>query len=471
MTNHLSQNASLQQSRSAEAVLQEVVQGTASVTGEAFFSCLVQHLASALDVRNCFVAELLEDGQLRTLGFFRDGHLETNTTYSPASGPCGTVLAQNAYYCPYGVQELFPDKPTLSDLEADSYVGVCLQNAEGRVLGNLVVIDNKPILDRQLHESILKIFAARATAELERQRATLALQRLNEELELRIAKRTEALQETLHNLKQTQAQLVQSEKMSSLGQLMAGIAHEVNNPINFITGNLSHVSDYTNNLLQLVNYYQQVSPSPSPEIQQAIASCDLDFIIQDLPRLLNSMKTGSDRIQELVLSFRNFSRLGEATQKRSNLHEGINSTLVLLSHRLKASAQRPEIQISKHYSNLPDVECYPGQLNQVFMNVLINAIDVLDELTDPQSSTPCIQILTSVVNDFVEIHIVDNGPGMTADVQQRMFEPFFTTKALGRGTGLGLAISYQIVVDQHRGKLCCRSTPTKGTTVTIAIPI
>ncbi|MEM9003794.1 MAG: ATP-binding protein [Cyanobacteria bacterium P01_F01_bin.86] len=471
MANSFPQNKSFTQNRSVEAVLHKVVQGTVSVTGEAFFPALVQNLASALGVRNCFVTELLPDNQLRTLAFVHDGKLEPNITYNPFSGPCGAVLEENTYYCPYGIQELFADHPILSALEADSYVGVCLQNGESKVLGNLVIIDSKPVLEHQLHESILKIFAARAAAELERQWAIIALQKLNEDLEVRVEQRTGDLQDTLKDLKHTQAQLVQSEKMSSLGQLVAGISHEINNPINFIAANLDYVTDYTNDLLQLVGKYQEVLPSPPPKIQKAIKACDLDFVIEDLHRILASMKTGSDRIQELVLSFRNFSRLGQVGKKSVDLHEGINNTLVLLSHRFKSSTKRPEIQVIKHFGLLPKVECCPEQLNQVFMNILTNAIDALDTDSDNQPTEPCIQVYTAAVDNFVEIRIANNGPTIEADIQQRMFEPFFTTKVVGEGIGLGLAISYQVVVEQHQGKLQCKSTPEEGTEFTIAVPI
>ncbi|MEM8614490.1 MAG: ATP-binding protein [Cyanobacteria bacterium P01_H01_bin.105] len=471
MTRNLDQSSATRLSNSVENVLHKVVQGTAAVTGKEFFSALVESLASTLGVRNCAVSELLENGQLQTLGFFRNNQLQSNIQYDPVGGPCGEVLTANEYYYPREIQALFPNHPVLSALEADSYVGVCLKNADGDILGNLIVIDSYPILDRQLHESILKIFAARATAELERQRTTLELQQLNEELEERVEQRTADLQGTLQELKQTQAQLVQSEKMSSLGQLIAGIAHEINNPNTFIIGNVSHISTYTHHLLELVRHYQQVVPNPSPTIQQAIAACDLDFVRQDLPRLLSSMQTGSDRIQELVNSFRNFARLGESPKKVADLHEGLNSTLVLLSYRLRSSARRSEISVIKHYGNLPKIECAPGQLNQVFMNILTNAIDALDNRAGHLKTEPCIQIYTAVINQSIVIRIADNGKGIKPNLQKHVFEPFFTTKPIGQGTGLGLATSYQIVVAQHQGNLYCRSIESEGTEFTIEIPI
>ncbi|MEM7063847.1 MAG: ATP-binding protein [Cyanobacteria bacterium P01_B01_bin.77] len=472
MTGNLTPPSIAQSNRSLETVIQRVVQGTALVTGEAFFSALVENLALALSVRNCAVSKVLEDGQLQTLGFFRDGQLQENIAYSPISGPCGIVLTEEEeYYCPDGIQELFPNHPVLSTLEANSYVGVCLKTVDGKILGNLLVIDSHSILDSQLYKSILRIFAARAAAELERQETTLKLQQLNEDLELRVQHRTAELQATLQRLLQAQTQLVQSEKMSSLGQLIAGIAHEINNPNTLIVGNVSHVAHYTHQLLELIGCYQKVVPDPTPEIQQAIVACDLDFIRQDLPHLLGSMQTGSERIQELVCSFRNFSRLGESEKKVADLHEGLNSALVLLSHRLRPSTRRSEIQVIKRYGALPKIECCPRQLNQVFMNLLTNAIDAIDECVSKQSVDPLIQIYTAVVNRTIIIRVADNGVGIKQDLQKHLFEPFFTTKSNSAGTGLGLAISYQIIVTQHQGKLHCQSTEAKGTEFTIEIPI
>ncbi|MBE9068295.1 GHKL domain-containing protein [Leptolyngbya cf. ectocarpi LEGE 11479] len=471
MTGNLTPPSTAQPNHSLEVMIQRVVQGTASVTGDAFFSALVENLALALDVRNCAVSKLLEDGQLQTLGLFCDGQLQPSITYNPISGPCGIVLTKDEYYCPSGIQDIFPNHPVLSALEASSYVGVCLKATDGKILGNLLVIDSDSILESQLYKSILKIFAARAATELERQQATLELQQLNEELELRVEHRTAELEAALQSLLQTQAQLVQSEKMSSLGQLIAGIAHEINNPNTFIVGNVSHIANYTHQLLELISCYQQVVPKPTPEIQQAIVACDLDFIRRDLPYLLSSMQTGSERIQELVRSFRNFSRLGESEKKVADLHEGINSTLVLLSHRLRPSTKRSEIQVIKHYGVLPKIECCPRQLNQVFMSLLTNAIDAIDECIGKQSADPVIRIHTAVVNHTIMIRIADNGVGIKPDLKKHLFEPFFTTKSSSEGTGLGLAISYQIVVTQHQGKLYCQSSEAKGTEFTIEIPI
>lgn len=287
------------------------------------------------------------------------------------------------------------------------------------------------------------------------------------------------LEQTLHQLQETQAKLIQTEKMSGLGQLVAGIAHEINNPVNFIYGNLCHASNYTEDLLKLLELYQSYYPHPTSEIRSTMEAIDFNFLVQDLPKIMSSMRVGSERIRSIVLSLRNFSRLDEAENKRVDLHEGIDNTLLILQHRLKPDGHFPGIQVIKDYGDLPKVECYAGQMNQVFMNVISNAIDVLtDELEhNPQSRQtqplPTIRISTrvSVENSHLLISIADNGPGMSKEVKKRIFDPFFTTKPVGKGTGLGLAISYQIVVEKHRGLMECISEPGRGTEFWIEIPL
>lgn len=284
---------------------------------------------------------------------------------------------------------------------------------------------------------------------------------------------------TLHQLQETQSKLIQTEKMSGLGQLVAGIAHEINNPVNFIYGNLCHASNYTQDLLDLLQLYQSDNPHPNREIREMIELIDFDFVVQDLPKIMSSMKLGADRIRSIVLSLRNFSRLDEAENKYVDLHEGIDNTLLILQHRLKPHSHFPGIQVIKDYGDLPKIECYAGQMNQVFMNVINNAIDVLTEQTKQQPLStdteplPTIRISTrvSAQNPYLLISIADNGPGMTKDVKQRIFDPFFTTKPIGKGTGLGLAISYQIVVEKHGGLMECISEPGKGTEFWIEIPM
>jgi PAS domain S-box-containing protein len=284
--------------------------------------------------------------------------------------------------------------------------------------------------------------------------------------EAQLRERTLQLEHTLRELQQTQAQLIQTEKMSSLGQLVAGVAHEINNPVNFIYGNLIHTHEYVKDLLNLVQLYQENYPEPVSIIQEEISAIDLDFLEQDLPKMVSSMKIGAERIREIVLSLRNFSRLDEAEKKAVDIHEGLDNTLLLLQNRLKAKPEYPGILVIKEYNNLPLVECYAGQLNQVFMNILTNAIDALDELNHKRSleeiknHPSSIRIRTELLNsDQVMILIADNGPGMTESVRSRLFDPFFTTKPVGQGTGLGMSISYSIVVEKHGGQLQCFSAP------------
>jgi signal transduction histidine kinase len=289
--------------------------------------------------------------------------------------------------------------------------------------------------------------------------------------ESELRERREALEKTLTQLQSTQSQLVQTEKMSSLGQMVAGIAHEVNNPIGFIHGNITHVNRYAEDLLSLVELYQSHYPQPVSVIDQAIEDMDLDFLRQDFPDIMSSMQMGTARVKDIVLSLRNFSRLDESASKAVNLHEGIESTLLILQHRFKASAQ--PIVVTKKYSDLPLVHCYAGQINQVFMNILANALDAIAEHLEQQPDyRPEITIRTVQMGpDRVKIAILDNGPGMPETVRQRLFDPFFTTKDVGKGTGLGLSISYQIVVEKHEGRLECRSSVGQGTEFTIELPI
>lgn len=299
-----------------------------------------------------------------------------------------------------------------------------------------------------------------------------------EQAELLAQTRQQALQQaqTLQELQQTQTQLIQTEKMSSLGQLVAGVAHEINNPVNFIYGNLTYINSYAKDLLALLKLYQQQFPEVGAEIRTHAETIDLDFLAQDLPRILSSMELGTDRIRQIVASLRNFSRHDQAEMKSVNLHDGIDNTLLILQHRL-GSSHYPTIEIVKQYGEIPLVDCYSGQFNQVLMNVLSNAIDALISrfMTNPLPQTndaPQIKIHTEVVEgDRIAIRIADNGIGMTEAVQRRLFDPFFTTKPVGAGTGLGLSISYQIVVERHNGILRCLSIPNQGTEFAIEIPI
>jgi len=313
-----------------------------------------------------------------------------------------------------------------------------------------------------------------------------------QESEERLRQQAARLEQTLLILQRTQTQLIQTEKMSSLGQLVAGIAHEINNPVSFISGNVSHATGYIQELMRLIDLYQKYYPHPVPEIKYVIEELDLEFITQDLPKLLNSMKVGSERIRDVVRSLRLFSRTDEAQMKPADIHEGLDSTLLILQNRLQAKGGRPGISLVKEYGDLPLVRCYPGHLNQVFMHLLTNAIDALEEggrnsekngkmqnqaflsgaSSRPGRFNPEIRIRTSVVEENeVAIAIRDNGPGMTEEVLGCIFDPLFTTKSPDTSTGLGLAISQHLVVEKHGGNLHCVSRPGEGTELIVKIAI
>ncbi len=295
--------------------------------------------------------------------------------------------------------------------------------------------------------------------------------------ETRLKQRTQELEQTLVKLQSTQSQLIQTEKISQLGQLVAGVAHEVNNPVGFISGNLSHAEGYIQDLINLLNLYQQEFPNPGNVIQEEIAAIDLEYLLEDLPAMISSMKLGADRIKDIMLSLRNYSRTTSDEKKAVNLHEGIDTTLMILSHRLKAKPERPAIQVVKKYADLPLVKCYSGQINQVFMNLFSNAIDALEESNQGKSyeeinqNPNIITVTTAVDVPWANIIIADNGTGIPTQVKQKLFDAFFTTKVEGKGTGLGLSISYQIITEKHGGTLECVSSPGNGAKFIIRIPL
>ncbi len=321
------------------------------------------------------------------------------------------------------------------------------------------------------------------------------------ESQAQLRHQAQQLELALLELQRTQTQLIQTEKMSSLGQLVAGVAHEINNPIGFIYSNLHHAKEYTQGLMRMLDLYRQHCPESIAAIEAEAEKIEFDYLVEDLPKVLNSMQQGAERVRDIVLSLRNFCRLDEAEMKQVNIHDGINNTIMLLQSQLKGKSGQEAIAIHKEYSDLPLVQCYPGQLNQVFMNILVNAIYALveskkDEKVDKQSHNkspgdrnqsctnsqpslsnstrllPAIWIRTELIEKKkVIIKISDNGPGMTEDVRKRLFDPFFTTKPVGQGTGLGLSISYEIIVNQHGGELKCFSEPGKGAEFAIEIPL
>ncbi|MCW6036913.1 HAMP domain-containing protein [Spirulina subsalsa FACHB-351] len=291
---------------------------------------------------------------------------------------------------------------------------------------------------------------------------TEQLQESQETLEERVQERTQELQKTLQNLKSTQAQLIQSEKMSSLGQMVAGVAHEINNPINFIHGNLLHLEQYSKSLFDLITYYQEKYPDSDPELDELIEDSDFYFIQQDFPQIIHSMKMGSSRIKNIIISLRNFSRLDEAAMKEVDIHDGLENTLMVLNNKL-----HQKVEIIKNYVKLPRILCYPAQLNQVFMNIISNAVDALDEARIIGKK---IWITTEKTADnWIKIHIKDNGNGISPELQAKLFDPFFTTKPVGKGTGLGLTVCYQII-EQHHGRIEVVSEVGSGTEFVISLP-
>ncbi|MEH2252499.1 sensor histidine kinase [Nostoc sp.] len=385
----------------------------------------------------------------------------------PGKGIIGNIVQSNR-------AELVNDVQADPRLEGQKNVGalICVPlRAKERVLGAIAIGTPKTDSYKAEHLKLVSIFASQTAIAIDK----AVLYEQSTQAAVQAKAQTQRLQQALHELQLAQTQLIQSEKMSSLGQLIAGVAHEINNPVNFISGNLKYVTEYGQDLLHLLKKYQKFLPVAPPELESELDNIDLEFIMQDLPKLLNSMKVGTGRIVEIVQSLKNFSRHDEAEMKAVNIHDGIDGTLMILHHRLKAAIRRPKIEIVKDYAKLPLIECYPGQLNQVFMNILANAIDALEEGMGNEEISPAIAqitIRTEVLdNQWVVIRIADNGPGMKEEVIRRIYDPFFTTKDVGKGTGLGMAISYQIVVDKHGGMLKCRSQPGEGTEFWIQIPL
>ncbi|MGB3653042.1 MAG: AAA family ATPase [Rivularia sp. (in: cyanobacteria)] len=372
---------------------------------------------------------------------------------------------------------LLDDATTQNDFIADSYLKqqqpkslLCMPILnQGKLIGLLYLENNLTMgAFTQNRIEILNLLCTQAAISLENAQLYRKLEDYSHTLEQKVEQRTQEVTQSLKQLQRTQAQLIQTEKMSGLGQLVAGIAHEINNPISFIYGNLTPASQYAESLIELIDLYQNLYSQPLPEIESKVDEIELDFIIEDLPKLLYSMKTGAERIREIVLSLRNFSRLDEAEIKPVDIHSGIDSTLLILQSKLAKNTKYPEIKVIKQYSQLPKVNCYASELNQVFLNIIGNAIDALRDKQDK----PIITISTSLKdNQNILISIADNGVGISQSVLNKIFDPFFTTKPVGSGTGLGLSTSYSIVVEKHRGKLSCNSKLGEGTEFLIELPL
>ncbi|MDY7023584.1 MAG: ATP-binding protein [Cyanobacteriota bacterium] len=447
-----------------ESNLKLIVAGIASKIGEEFFQACAHYLAEVLQIKYTLIAEFIEcdSPKAKVLAFWAGEEFGPNFEYVLTGTPCGLVYEEGLKIYPNSIQQLFPEDEDLLTLQAEGYLGIAIVDSHGKNIGHIAGLHTEPLkYSYEQQESILKIFAARSAAEIERQLTQKALERQNI-----------YLQETLQTLKKTQAQLIHAEKMSSLGQMVAGVAHEINNPVTFISGNLNHVENYFQDLLDLIHLFQNSSPNLPEEVEEKIEEIELDYLEEDLPQILNSMSEGTKRISTIVKSLRTFSRLDEADMKAINVHSGIDSALLILKSRLKNPSF--QIKVIKDYSDLPDVYCYASALNQVFMNILANAIDALKSKFDLQKLTgekPKILIKTEKLeNNWIRIEISDNGLGMTAENCAKIFDPFFTTKPIGQGTGLGLSTSYQIIVEQHQGRINCISAPDEGAKFIIEIP-
>jgi signal transduction histidine kinase len=394
---------------------------------------------------------------------YEDDFAPIDLQLSSSDWPCFDALTDGQEFVLSPIDA--PIEPNLSDiLGVDEFI-LCLVQSANSATQYLIVLGNTArrakLFSRVTAESDYLVVLSNLLAQISGAIGQARLYQATRD-------QAETLQATISKLQTTQSQLIQTEKMSSLGQLVAGIAHEVNNPINFISGNLNYANTYTNDLFKLISAYQQSHPEASASVQTTLAEIDFDFLQTDFPQVISSMQIGANRIQEIVLSLRNFSRMDESEFKDVNIHEGIDSTLLILQHRLKASHERPMINLVKQYAELPLIKCAAGLVNQVFMNLISNAIDAM-EGTDQRS--PEIQICTAMENDGILIKIIDNGPGIPEHLRHRLFDPFFTTKPVGKGTGLGLSISYQIITEKHTGKLECHSTIGLGTGFWIWLPL
>ena len=462
--------------RSWEDDLRLIVEGIASQIGEELFRSCTRYLAELLGIRYALIAEFIDGDcpEAQVLAFWAGDDFGPNFRYPLAGTPCKIAIEEGLQIFESNIQELFPDDQDLVDLGAESYLGIAISDSRGKVIGHLAGLHTRSLnRSYEEHEAILKIFAARSAAEIER--------RINEK-ELR--EQNQCLKKALKDLQHAQAQLVQAEKLSSLGHMAAGLAHEINNPITFIRGNLSHIEHYSHDLLNIIHSYQQEYPQPSESIQKATRSLDLDFVQKDMPHMIASMQTGVQRVSDIVSSFRSFSRLHESDFKVVDIHDGLDAVLMILQRRIQSETGAFRVEVIKSYDGaVPSLYCAPRQLNQVFLDLLNNALDALEECSKQQRSNPGgdrphkIWINTALGHreespkPHILISIADNALGIPDDIKDKIFDPFFTTKPVGKGTGLGLSVSHQIVTEVHKGKLSCSSKSGQGTEFKVALPV
>ena len=392
------------------------------------------------------------------------------------------VLSQNAQHLP---QQTYIREQLI---KGESFKFEFAYQQDGNLTQSWLLMDGQPIRNSEgivaQYSLIATDITLRKQSELELHEAKRLLEQTNQALDVRVQERTAALlqekeraEQAFQELQQIQLQLIQSEKMSALGNLVAGVAHEINNPLGFLAGNLHYAGNYTQNLFDVIDLYQEKYTTTDPDICAEMEGIDLEYLREDLPKLISSMQEGVNRLKHISTSLRIFSRTDSDRPVSFNIHQGLDSTLLILKHRLLANDIRPEIEVVKAYSSLPTIKCYAGQLNQVFLNLLANAIDALEESqqergvetlkTNPHRIKICTKL--SENGQRVLISIADNGPGITADVQARIFDQSFTTKEVGKGTGLGLAIARQIIVEKHRGNLYCDSQVGRGAGVVIEL--